>query len=48
MSSTRRTRAGSIQGANPLAHNSAIGDLGTSTSGVTRISCPANQLTPVR
>ena len=30
------------------SQSSAIGERGTSTSGVTRISCPANQVRPVR
>ncbi len=48
MSSTRLTRAGCTQGAKPARQSSAIGERGTSTSGVTRIAWPANQLMPVR
>ena len=48
MSRMRRTRAGSTHGWKRASQSSAIGERGTSTSGVTRISCPANQVRPVR
>ena len=47
-SSTRRTRAGSIQGAKRRSMSSAIGERGMSTRASTVMRTPANQLTPVR